>query len=272
MIAVNYIGQCGFMIFTDKIALAIDPVLNDLVDESGRSMRNYPPVIPYEELAVDFVFCTHDHIDHMAKETLVTIAGMYEKTRFVVPNGCVRELAGYGIAKERIIGMADGEDIELVAENWNEEEAPAKPSAAMKLRVKSISTAHPIHQVDAEGLDHNLAYSIVMEDKRLVHLGDTYQTERLKEALYSLGPIDVFFAPVNGRDEERESRGIIGNLSCAEAADLAAALAVDLAVPMHFDMIAGNTADPFEFAECLQKIDKECKCWIPTLREQYVVM
>lgn len=257
MLALNYIGQCGFYIFTETKAIAIDPVLNDLVDEKGQSIRNYPPVISYEELDVDYIFCTHDHIDHMAKETLTEVAKIYEDVKFVVPKGCVSLMKEWGIKEENIIGLSDGEKIRL---------------EDCKIDVQGISTAHPVHQKDQQGLDHNLAFCIVMDDKKLVHLGDTYMTDQLKKDLRRLGKIDALMLPVNGRDEEREAQGIIGNLSCEEAADLAAYLRADLSIPTHFDMVAGNTANPFDFFEALHDIDPECKCWIPTLREQRVLV
>lgn len=257
MIAVNYIGQCGFVIFNDKVAFAVDPVLNDLVDETGKSIRNYPPVLAYEELEVDYIFCTHDHIDHMAKETLCEVAKIDPETKFIVPAGCVNQLVEWGIAADRVMGIADGESMKL---------------EIGRLSVKGISAAHPIHQLDENGKDHNLVYCFELEDKKLVHLGDTYMTERLEKDLRSLGHIDVLFPPINGRDEERESKGIIGNLDYKEAAQLADKLRVDLAIPTHFDMVTGNTANPFDFAEELWKLNQENKCWIPTLREQYVVI
>ena len=269
MIAINYIGQCGFVIFDDRISFAIDPVLNDLVGEDGKSIRNYPPVISCEELNADYVFCTHDHIDHMAKETLLEVAKVDEETKFVVPAGCVKELISWGIEGSRVLGIAAGETKTLTVNGNDGEGNPRKPG---KLKVKAISTAHPVHQVDEEGLDHNLAYCIELEDKKLVHLGDTYMTEQLEKDLRSLGHVDVLFPPINGRDEERESQGIIGNLSCEEAANLADRLRADLTIPTHFDMVAGNTADPFDFAQRLWDLNQENKCWIPTLREQFVVM
>lgn len=257
MIAINYIGQCGFVIFNDKVAFAVDPVLNDLVDENGKTIRNYPPVLAYDELEADYIFCTHDHIDHMAKETLQAVAEIDKETKFIVPAGCVDEVVGWGIAADRVMGLSDGETMQL---------------EIGKLSVKGISAAHPVHQVDVNGKDHNLVYCFELEGKKLVHLGDTYMTEQLEKALRGLGHLDVLFPPINGRDEEREAKGIIGNLSCEEAAQLADKLRVDLAIPTHFDMVEGNTANPFDFAEALWNLNQENKCWIPTLREQYVVM
>lgn len=255
MVALNYIGQCGFVIFSDKWKMAIDPVLNDLKDDNGNPIRNYPPVIAYDELDVDYILCTHDHIDHMAFETLVEVTKLYGDTKIIIPNGCKDELIKNGIKKSSIIGLADGE-VYKIAED---------------VTVKGVSTAHPVHQTDENGLDHNLAYSIELEGKRLVHLGDTYMTERLEKSLLELGEVDVLFPPINGRDEKREAKGIIGNLSCEEAAEISAKLKARLVVPTHFDMVKGNEADPFEFEECLNKLDAGCRIWIPTLKEQNYV-
>jgi len=257
MIAINYIGQTGFVIFNDKVAFAVDPVLNDIVSENGHSLRYYPPVLSYDELEADYIFCTHDHIDHMAKDTLVAVAEIDKETKFIVPAGCVDEVVGWGISADRVMGLSAGEEMKL---------------EIGRLRVKGFSAAHPVHKVDENGKDHNLVYCFELEDKKLVHLGDTYMTEQLEKDLRSVGHIDVLFPPINGRDEEREAKGIIGNMNYEEAAQLADKLRVDLAIPTHFDMIVGNTANPFDFAEALWKLNQENKCWIPTLREQYVVM
>lgn len=254
MLTIKYIGQCGFYIYTDTKAIAIDPVLNDLVDEDGKSIRKYPPVMEYKELKVDYIFCTHDHIDHMAKETLVSVAKLYEEVKYVVPDGCKHMLIEWGIKEENIVGVAAGEKIKL---------------KDIDGCVKGISTAHPVHQKDEHGLDRNLAYSIEIDGKKLVHLGDTYMTEQLRNDLKELGKIDSIMLPINGRDEIREAQGIIGNLNCEEAAELAAYLRPNLSIPTHFDMVVGNTADPAVFGKCLHAIIPESKCWIPTLMEEY---
>lgn len=256
MIGIQYLGQCGFLFSSEQISIAIDPVLTDLRDEKGETLRLYPAFFTPEELKADFILCTHDHIDHMAEETLRRVAGTNEKTLFVVPKGCVKEMISWGIAEARVIGISDGEEVSLFDGACT---------------IKGVSAAHPVHQVDAEGMDHNLVYGIRMEEKQLVHLGDTYRTERLFEALKQLGAIHAFFAPINGRDEEREAKGIIGNLSETEAAELAASLEVELAIPTHFDMIIGNTGDPQKFMEALKKESYKGKCRIPCRDEKIVL-
>ena len=57
--------------------------------------------------------------------------------------------------------------------------------------------------------------------------------------------IDVAFLPINGNDP---SRGVAGNLNCAEAAELGHQLGVRLIIPHHYHMFEFNTADPDDFA------------------------
>ena len=56
--------------------------------------------------------------------------------------------------------------------------------------------------------------------------------------------MDVAVLPVNGRDPEREARGIVGNMDAREAVELALAIGATLLVPIHWDGFAGNTVPP----------------------------
>ena len=79
--------------------------------------------------------------------------------------------------------------------------------------------------------------------RRVYHAGDTIVTDALREALDPLG-IDVALLPINGRDAEREARGIVGNMDAAEAVELAVAIGASTLVPYHWDGFAGNTVPP----------------------------
>lgn len=251
MVTIQFLGQCGFLITNEKIRIAIDLVLTELIDH-GQNIRNYPPVMEPEELHADYIFCTHDHIDHMEIKTLQREVTEKEDTKIVVPAGCKDELFKAQISSENIISLMDGETKDLLQN---------------KLSVKGISVAHPVHQVDENGLDHNLAFAIYIENKCLVHLGDTYLTKRLQNSLLELKEIDVLFAPINGMDEEKAKIGLIGNMSSKEAADLCYKVESKLSVPTHFDMVKGNTENPENFAKALKQLNREAKVWVPKLLE-----
>src|SRR6185436_3483054 len=71
-------------------------------------------------------------------------------------------------------------------------------------------------------------------EPRIYHAGDTIVTDELTAALRRLR-VDVALLPINGRDPERESRGIVGNMDAAEAAELALDLGASRLVPYHWD-------------------------------------
>ena len=79
-------------------------------------------------------------------------------------------------------------------------------------------------------------------NRRLYHAGDTIVTDALRAALAPR--IDVALLPINGRDAERESRGIVGNMDAAEAVELALEIGASTLVPYHWDGFAGNTVPP----------------------------
>jgi len=264
MITIEFLGQCGFKISTDSISVAIDPVCNDLLDEQGNTIRHYPPVCKPEELQADYIFCSHDHIDHMAKDTLLGVYQSNEKTMFVIPEGCVKEMVSWGIDRDRILPCVDGR--KMVSKAYDRE-----LKTESYLGWCGYSASHPVHQVDEEGKNHNQVFCLEMEGKKLVHLGDTYRTEQLMKDLESIGKIDVLFPPINGRDEVREAQGIIGNLNYEEAADLAAELQVGVVIPTHFDMIKGNTEDPEKFVAYLQEKAPLQKMWVPVLGQKYTL-
>ncbi len=222
-----FLGQCGICLKNEKYEILIDPVLTDLY-EDGVYIMNYPPVLSPRDVSPDLVLCTHEHIDHLNKETVMGIAANTDKTLFVIPKGLSDLLKGWGISSDRIIAMSDDEVITLFSKD---------------IVLKAFSTAHPVHSLDERGYDKNLGYGLVLDGRQYVHLGDTYRTDRLFESLKKLGRIDVLFSPINGRDEEREARGVIGNLSSKESVELAIDLKVGLLIPTHYDMVKGNTED-----------------------------
>jgi L-ascorbate metabolism protein UlaG (beta-lactamase superfamily) len=82
------------------------------------------------------------------------------------------------------------------------------------------------------------------------HAGDTIWWPGLEDELRELAP-DVAILPINGRDAMREAQGLWGNLGAREAAALAAAAGVPVAIPCHFDGVEGNLGDPDAFVAAL---------------------
>jgi L-ascorbate metabolism protein UlaG (beta-lactamase superfamily) len=66
--------------------------------------------------------------------------------------------------------------------------------------------------------------------------------------------IDVALLPINGRDPKR---GVAGNLSGAEAAQLAKDIGANLIVPCHYDMFEFNTVSPDAFIQTSEAVGQK---------------
>ena len=88
---------------------------------------------------------------------------------------------------------------------------------------------------------------------RIFHGGDMISEPELIERLREYSSFDYAFLPINGRDSERESRGIIGNMHPDEAVEFALEIHARTLVPTHFDMIAGNTGDLQAFRNAAER-------------------
>src|SRR5207244_6397370 len=81
---------------------------------------------------------------------------------------------------------------------------------------------------------------------------------------------DIALLPINGRDPERERRGIVGNLLPDEAARMARDLSVALAIPMHFDAIRGNVGRPDAFVRAMRRHHPTASVWVPGIGADFI--
>ena len=253
-IAIWFLGQCGFAVKRQTTVFLIDPVLNDLKDEEGNTKRLYEPPFDPSEIQCNCIFCTHKHSDHMAKETILPILANNHTAKIIVPEACEQILSDWDIPEERII--AADERREYSCEG---------------VRFFTISTAHPTHQRDGNRKIRNLAYYFSLGEIRILHLGDTYLTEQLHADIKNLPRVDILMTPINGRDYYREQSNIVGNMEPEEAAKLAADIGTDLTIPMHYDMMKGNTSDPLRFVRAYCDITDGGRKWmLPALGERVI--
>lgn len=225
-----WLGQAGFWIETGAFTILIDPYLSDSLAKKYAGKKHAhermmsAPVAVVDVPRPDVVLITHAHTDHMDPETLGPLFEKYPDVPFVVPAACETT------ARERI-----GAGAQLILVDADE---VLNPLEGLTLTV--LPAAHEDLRKDAQGRNEFLGYVVEWNGLRVYHSGDTIPFDGLAERVDALSP-QIMLLPVNGRDAQRLSDGIPGNLTFEEAQDLAGK--ADIFVPHHFDMFTFNTAD-----------------------------
>jgi len=254
-VGLAWLGQAGFVLRSGAATALLDPFLaphEGRVYESG--------LAPSQAEGVDLVLCTHEHVDHFDADSAPAIAATSPGAVFVVPTPIVDMVTEAGIAPDRVVGMQPGEVQELAG-----------------LTIRAVPAMHGVTMEDAYGFGEPLSgglvrflgYVVDAGDVRLYHAGDTIHFEGMETTLAGL-EIDLAMLPINGRDPEREARGIVGNLSEREAAWLAKAMRAGVVVPMHYDLFAGNRGYPAHLLQSVERDHPGVPVLVPARDEPFV--
>jgi L-ascorbate metabolism protein UlaG (beta-lactamase superfamily) len=222
----TWLGQAGFRVEIDGTVAVIDPWVSPHED------RLIPP--PPLELAADGVqvlLVTHEHLDHLDLPFLPQLLERSPDARVVLPAAIAADVDGV-VPASRLVLVDPYDVIEVEG-----------------LEIHATPSFHGVAFEDAYGdgsavggRPRFLGYALG-PGRRIYHAGDTIVTDELTDALEHLD-VDVALLPINGRDAEREARGIIGNMDAVEAVELALAVGASTLVPYHWDGFAGNTVQP----------------------------
>lgn len=219
----QYLGQCGFLLETPDIRIVTDPYLSYALDRNASQRqpwrRAYPPLCTLAALAPDVVVISHGHPDHLDQETLgpyfaqgglapvVMPAPVFSRVQALMPSACAAR-AG-------------------------------QPMRFKNTVLTPVPCAHTQLRRDENGDDFALSYLIELGGKRIFFGGDMSMYDGLTARIRALEP-DLLLLPANGADYFRTADGIVGNLSCIEAAKLASACGKKEYIPMHHDLYPFN--------------------------------
>lgn len=254
-IGLSWLGQAGFILRAGEATALLDPFLGS---HDGRLYES--GLAPARAEGIDLVLCTHEHVDHFDADSAPAIAKASPGAVFVVPTPIVDMVTEAGVPADRVVGLQPGETAELAA-----------------FTVRAVPAMHGVTMEDAYGFGESLSgglvrflgYVVDAGDVRLYHAGDTIHFEGMETMLRELA-IDVAMLPINGRDPEREARGIVGNLSEREAAWLAREIEAGVAIPMHYDMFARNHGYPAHLVESVERDHPGVPVLVPVRERPFV--
>lgn len=242
-VALWWLGQAGFAVKYGDTLLFIDPYLSDALAKKYQG-QEFPhlrmmasPILPEEVTDLDFLLCTHKHSDHTDPETLPIVAQNNQECVFVAPRAEAAWVAQLAGSARRVRSINAGERIEL----------------APRITLEAIPSAHEELQVNARGEHAFLGYILKLGNITLYHSGDCTPYPGLEDTV-AAHAIDLALLPVNGRDEYRRSRGILGNFTLAEVVNLCKHANIPFLLGHHFGMFEFNTINREHAEHDLQQL------------------
>jgi L-ascorbate metabolism protein UlaG (beta-lactamase superfamily) len=236
-----WLGQSGFLIQWQGHHLLIDPYLSNSLTKKYAG-TNKPHVQMAERVIaperldfIDVVTSSHNHTDHLDGETLLPLWKANPHLKLIVSRANLRFAAErLEVPLERLLPIrADGEAIRIESFTFH-----------------AIPSAHESLEQDENG-EHRFIGLIVQAGKwTIYHSGDCVPYAGLVDRLKPWN-IDLGLLPINGRDP---ARGVAGNFSAEEAAQLGQQIHASLVIPCHYEMFEFNTVSPEEFKQAAQRI------------------
>jgi len=235
-----WLGQSGFVVKSPDGLAVLDPYLSDSLTRKYAATGR--PHVRMTELCLDpgslrgvgLVTSSHNHTDHLDRDTLVPLLAANPRAAFVVPEAnraFVAERLGCDVSMPR--GLNEGESFAVGA-----------------MEIHAVPAAHNTLDVDERGRHRCLGYVLRTPGGTVYHSGDTLRYDGMAERLQRF-EIDLALLPINGH---RPERGVAGNLFGDEAAKLARDIGARLVLPCHYDMFTFNTESPELFIDTCRRI------------------
>ena len=256
-----WLGQSGFLLRTHEISLVIDPYLSDSLAvkyQHARFKHNRMMPVPIDPAAlsgIDWIFCSHQHTDHMDGGTLPGLVAASPQCRIMAPMATERHLMDImGMDRARVNLVNPGQHIEL------------HPGCGVDV----LASAHEAVECDEAGNSIYLGYILDLHGIRIYHSGDCVPFDGLAEILKRF-QVDVALLPVNGRDASRTGHGILGNFHFEEAVSLCGEAGIAAMVPQHFGMFDFNTVDPAILQAKIDGLDGRLQVVVPQMDQALLI-
>ena len=206
---ITWLGQAGLLFEINEKKILIDPYLSNSVAKiQPQNCRRKPIDERFLQIKPDIIVITHNHADHLDKETLCHYLNEESTITVLAPNGAWQEVRKFGGLKNNYVLFNN-------ATTWTE------PFASFRA-------------VKAEHSDeYAIGVILTLNGKNYYVTGDTLYSEGVFNSLPE-EEIEVLFLPVNGKGN---------NMNFEDAKRFSLRIQAKYTVPIHigmFDDIDGN--------------------------------
>lgn len=208
---ITWLGQAGLLFETCEKTVLIDPYLSDNVKNfQPQNYRRVPVNERFLNIKPDVIVITHNHLDHLDRETLKYYLTEDANCLVLAPNGSWQELRSFGGNSNYVLFNAGTE--------WSEGELRFTAVVAEHSDPNAIGVI-----LSAEGKDYYVT-------------GDTLYNERVFSSLPNRTPY-VVFLPING---------VGNNMNIRDAERFAVRVGAEYVVPIHIGMFDEMNAEHFK--------------------------
>ncbi|MEM3693247.1 MAG: MBL fold metallo-hydrolase [Candidatus Bathyarchaeia archaeon] len=226
-LAIFWLGQNSFIFKTSKETLIGLDLYLSRVYASERHIHPDPPMRP-EEVIVDYVFSTHDHLDHLDPYTVPGILKRSPKAIFIgTPEGRDHYVR-LGVPPSQAIGMEADE--------------------TLRLKDFRVTAFYSVDPKEGFGTTH-YGYLFFFEACKVYNMGDS-SPGMAKEPETILKPVaeekpDIAMFPIVGDYPGRRPEQALG---------FARIVRPKIVIPTHYGCFIGRDADPREFVGLFKDI------------------
>jgi len=236
-LAIFWLLQGSFVFKTEQGRIIyVDPYLSDSATRVYGFKRLVPIPMSPEEVKADLILFTHDHLDHLDPDTILSLPEDCD-AKFIGPLSCLHHLLEIKIDRDRIIELNRGET--------------------------KVVEGIEISAVHAEHTPQSVGYVFNFDGIKVYISGDTGNHEKLKEVTF-FHP-DVVLIGANGKP-----KGEYCNLDENEAALLTKAINPRVVIPMHYGLFEYVDEDPQKFVQALKKHNVSVECVVMDYKGCYV--
>lgn len=237
-----WLGQSGYLVQWQGHHLLIDPYLSDsltkkyLNTDKPHTRMTERVIAPQALDFVEVVTSSHNHTDHLDGETLRPLLAANPYLTIIVP------VANRQFAAARL---------QVPPDRLTPIYTDGNPVTIGEFNFYAIPSAHESLETDENGNYKFNGYIIEAGGRTIYHSGDACPYDGLVEHLKEW-KIDLAILPINGREP---MRGIAGNFTAEEAAQLGKQIGASLVLPCHYEMFEFNSVSPQRFVEAATSLN-----------------